>query len=72
MATSIGPITNALFDKLQKEFQSKETREKIVEHFVNPFVEDLWDKYSGYFTLIIVIQLIMIFLLILIFINIRK
>lgn len=72
MSTSIGPITNAVFDRILDEFKRKEVKNKLMETIVEPLIDDVWSKYSHYLILVFVLQIVIIILLVLIFTNTKK
>jgi len=63
MTTSIGPMTNAIFDKIMSEFKRKEVKDTLMDTVVEPFMDDIWNKYSKYFVLLVILQITIIILL---------
>lgn len=72
MSTSIGPMTNAIFDKIMTECKRKEVKDTLMDTIVEPFIDDVWNKYSKYFILLIVLQVAIIVLLVLVLTKVVK
>lgn len=69
----IGPVTDAAINCVIKELKKKETKEKVMEHIIDPLLRDMSSRYYPYFMMVIVILLIIIILLVsILIVNIKS
>jgi len=72
MEINVGPTTTYLLDSLKKEFNKKETRDRIV-NILKPILKNVTSYYQSYFLILMITLILIIFLLtIVIFILIRN
>lgn len=68
----LGPITKDLLDVCTRELKKKETKEKIMQIFIDPIVTEIFKRYYGYISCFLLIHIITIILLIYIIYNLKK
>jgi hypothetical protein len=59
----IGPVTQNILSALAKEFEKKETNDKIIG-IIKPIVSQVLAKYMVYVYMLVIVQLIIILMLI--------
>ena len=71
---NINTITNSLIDKIILELKNHETKKKISDKCIKPFLDDLNELTQKYFITIIILYgiVVLLLLLILFFILFRK
>jgi hypothetical protein len=71
---NINTITNSLIDKIILELNNHETKKKISDKCIKPFLDDLNEVTQKYFITIIILYgiVVLLLLLILFFILFRK
>lgn len=68
--TLIGPMTDAVIDKIIRELKKKKTKEKIMTNIVDPLLCDLSTRYYPHFLIVTVILIIIVIMLLAILISI--
>lgn len=63
MTSYIGPICDSIIDSVVVEIKKPETKEKIMNDIVDPFLADMLNRYYPYFMVIIVFLFIVVVLL---------
>jgi hypothetical protein len=73
MASSIGPITNSIFEKIIKELNCEDNKNIIIDNILKPILSDISCKYYSYYCMIVFLLCsIMILLIIILVILIKK
>lgn len=68
MEECVGTIMNTIIDKISIEVKKKKTKERIMNHVIEPLLKDIITKYYSYLITMISMLIIIILLLICIFV----
>ena len=60
MNFNIGPIMDGILNTCIGEIKKPETKEKIINNLISPFIKDIYERYNSYFALLIIAFLIIV------------
>lgn len=64
MATSVGPITNAILEGCIDKLKTKAFREQLHRDFLDPIIDNIVAKYHSYFTMLVYFMIAIMLLLV--------